>query len=348
MREAPAGRSRSKAAIPEAIVSALLQGGPSGSPLFFFGGRSEQGNVHLEPRPEDMLGGSGPDQETGPAGGPPLERLLAACASYSSVAVGFSAGVDSTVALWALTRTCGPARVLAVTACSPTFPQRELQEARELAGWIGAPHHVVPSDEMENESFRNNPANRCYFCKSELYAKLRAVADARGLVDVADGTNKDDEGDYRPGLRAAVEHRVRSPLREARLTKAEVREVARSAGLPNAEKPAFACLSSRIPYGEVITVEKLTRVGAAEDSLRALGFGQLRVRHHGDVARIEVPPADFPRALALAPRIVAAMREAGYLHAALDLAGYRSGSMNAALAHDREVGPAPAEPRARG
>jgi pyridinium-3,5-biscarboxylic acid mononucleotide sulfurtransferase len=261
----------------------------------------------------------------------PLARLLDACAGYRSAVVGFSAGVDSTVVLWALTRILGAARVLAVTACSPTFPERELREAHELAVRIGAPLRVVDSDEMANPAFRNNPTNRCYLCKTELYGKLREVALAAGFAEVADGTNLDDEGDYRPGLVAAAEHQVRSPLREARIAKAEVRAIARAAGLPNADKPAFACLSSRIPYGEVITVEKLSQVGAAEDALRALGFGQLRVRHHGDVGRIEVPPADFGRAVELAPRIVAALREAGYRHVALDLGGYRSGSLNPAL-----------------
>lgn len=283
----------------------------------------------------------------GSAGGGPAdagtraarERLLAVCAEYRSASVGFSAGVDSTVVLWALLETLGSERVLAVTACSPTFPERELAEARALATRLSAPHLIISSEEMADENFRNNPANRCYYCKTELYAKLREVADARGLAEVVDGTNLDDEGDYRPGLRAAAEHGVRSPLREARLTKAEVRAVARSADLPNADKPAFACLSSRIPYGEVITVEKLSRVGAAEEALRGLGFGQLRVRHHGDVARIEIPPADFPRALELAPRIVAAVRAAGFLHVALDLNGYRSGSLNAALGREGDAGP---------
>lgn len=279
----------------------------------------------------DVRHSADPDARAWVSAAAARERLLAACATYRSAVVGFSAGVDSTVALWALLRALGSSRVLAVTACSPTFPERELREAREIARQLSAPHLVIPSDEMANESFRNNPANRCYFCKTELYAKLRGVADARGLAEVVDGTNLDDEGDYRPGLRAAGEHAVRSPLREARLTKAEVRAVARSVGLRNADKPAFACLSSRIPYGEVITVEKLSRVGAAEDALRELGFGQLRVRHHGDVARIEVPPDDFPRVLQLAPRIVGALRAAGYLHVALDLEGYRTGSLNAAL-----------------
>ena len=265
------------------------------------------------------------------SGARPLERLLQASAAVPSAVVGFSAGVDSTVALWGLLRAIGPRRVLAVTACSPTFPERELGEARTLARRLGAPLHVVTSREMENPRFRNNPADRCYFCKTELYGRLRRVARERGYTDVVDGTNRDDEGDWRPGLAAAARHGVRSPLREARLTKAEVREVARAAGLPNADKPAFACLSSRIPYGEVITVEKLSRVGRAEDALRALGFAQLRVRHHGDVARIELPADDLPRAVELAPRIVAAVREAGYLHVALDLAGYRAGSLNAAL-----------------
>lgn len=248
-----------------------------------------------------------------------------------SAAVGFSGGVDSGVVLWALLRVLGQGRVLAVVACSPTFPTRELSEALALARWLQAPLHVVTAREMADPGFRNNGPARCYHCKSALYATLRSVADARGLAVIADGTNVDDEGDYRPGLRAAAERGVRSPLREAGLTKPDVRAVARAAGLPNAEKPAFACLSSRIPYGEVITVEKLARVEAAETALRELGFGQLRVRHHGDVARIEVPPGDFALAVELAPRVVGAVRAAGYLHVALDLAGYQPGSLNAAL-----------------
>jgi uncharacterized protein len=274
----------------------------------------------------ELVPGSGPAEPVGPR-----ERLLTAVAAYGPTVVGFSAGVDSTVVLWALVQALGAERVLAVTACSPTFPERELAEARALAARLAAVHLVISSDEMADENFRNNPANRCYFCKTELYSKLREVAEARGFAHVADGTNLDDEGDYRPGLVAAAEHAIRSPLREARLTKADVRAVARSAGLPNADKPAFACLSSRIPYGEVITVEKLSKVGAAEDALRELGFGQLRVRHHGDVARIEIPPADFARAFELGPRIVTALRAVGYLHVALDLDGYRTGSLNAAL-----------------
>ena len=243
----------------------------------------------------------------------------------------FSAGVDSTVVLWAVARVLGPARVLAVTACSPTFPVRELGEARSLARALGVRLHVVASREMANPEFRNNGPGRCYVCKTELYRRLREVADARGLAEVVDGTHRDDEGDWRPGLAAAAEHGVRSPLREAGLGKAEVRAIARAAGLGNAEKPAFACLSSRIPYGEVITVEKLARVGAAEDALRSLGFGQLRVRHHGDVARIELPSADLTRAVELAAEIVEAVRGAGYAHVALDLAGYRAGSLNEGL-----------------
>jgi uncharacterized protein len=245
--------------------------------------------------------------------------------------VGFSAGVDSTVVLWGLARALGSDRVLAVTACSPTFPVRELSEARDLARALAVRLHVVASREMANPAFRNNGPGRCYVCKTELYRRLREVADARGLAEIVDGTHRDDEGDWRPGLAAAAEHGVRSPLREAGLGKDDVRAIARLAGLANAEKPAFACLSSRIPYGEVITVEKLERVGAAEDALRGLGFPQIRVRHHGDVARIEMPPDDLARAVELAGPIVAAVRGAGYLHVALDLAGYRPGSLNEGL-----------------
>ena len=272
----------------------------------------------------------------GAPAGAPLDRLLRACAGYDSAVIGFSGGVDSTVVLWALTRARGPERVLAVTACSPTFPERELREALELAHRLAAPIHVIGSREMASERFRNNGPDRCYVCKTELYGRLRAVAGERGLALVADGTNLDDEGDYRPGLRAAREHGVRSPLRETGLTKAEVRAVARAAGLPNAEKPAFACLSSRIPYGEVITVEKLSRVGAAEDALRELGFGELRVRHHGEVARIEVPVDDIARlAGGLRADVLAAVRRAGFRMVAVDLAGIQSGAFTLPLVEVR-------------
>lgn len=273
---------------------------------------------------ESLIAPSSPPAPTGTR----LERLLAACAAIPSAVVGFSAGVDSTVVLWGLLRTIGRRRVLAVVAWSPTLPQRELADAKRLASEIDAPLLVVESEEMSDPRFRSNPADRCYFCKSELYSRLAAVARERGYAAVTDGTNLDDEGDWRPGLRAGAEHAVRSPLREARLTKADVRWIARAAGLRNADKPALACLSSRIPHGEVITLGKLAQVERAEEALRDLGFGQLRVRHHGDVARIELPAEDLARAVQQAASIVAAVRAAGYRHVALDLAGYRSGSLN--------------------
>ncbi|MFU8857199.1 MAG: ATP-dependent sacrificial sulfur transferase LarE, partial [Deferrisomatales bacterium] len=245
--------------------------------------------------------------------------------------VGFSGGVDSTFLLAVAREVLGD-RVLGVTATSETYPERERREAEELARSLGARHRIIVSEELDVPGFADNPKNRCYFCKKELFGKLREVADAEGLPHVLDGTNTDDRGDYRPGRQAARELGVRSPLDEAGLTKQDIRELSRALGLPTWDKPAFACLSSRFPYGVRITKEKVSQVGRAEEALRELGLRVLRVRHHGDVARLEVGPEEFERvANGLRDRVVAAVKAAGYAYVALDLQGYRTGAMNEVL-----------------
>ncbi len=204
-----------------------------------------------------------------------------------------------------------------------------MNEARELAGQIGGRHLVIVSEELDIPEFRDNPRNRCYYCKRELFGKLRDIADREGLEFVLDGTNVDDAGDHRPGRTAAAELRVRSPLEEAGFTKQDIRDLSREMGLPTWDKPAFACLSSRFPYGTAITPERVGQVGLAEESLRGLGFRTLRVRYHGAVARIELGDAEFGRAVGnLRDEVVRLVKAAGFIYVALDLQGYRTGAMN--------------------
>ncbi len=249
-------------------------------------------------------------------------------ADMGGCVIGFSGGVDSTL-LFAVAAEVLGNRALAVTATSKTYPERELNEARELASHIGGRHLVIVSEELDIPEFRDNPRNRCYYCKKELFGKLKAVADREGLGFVLDGTNIDDAGDHRPGRTAAEELQVRSPLEEAGFTKQDIRDLSRDMGLPTWDKPAFACLSSRFPYGTAITPERVGQVGLAEESLRGLGFRTLRVRYHGSVARIELGEGEFERATgALREDVVRLVKAAGFTYVALDLQGYRTGAMN--------------------
>ena len=247
-----------------------------------------------------------------------------------SVLVSFSGGVDSSYLLKIAHRTLG-SRALAATGLSQTYAREEMEEARIIASEIGAEHVLVDTAELTDPRYADNTHQRCFFCKSELYSRLKVLAESRGLHHVVDGSNADDLDDFRPGMRAARELGVRSPLQEVELTKSEIRLLSEALGLRTWDKPAVACLSSRFAYGDPITVEKLRQVAGAETAVRSLGFSGFRVRHHEDTARLEVPRDQFAKAIECADEIVAALRGAGYRHAVLDLAGYRSGSTNEVL-----------------
>lgn len=253
----------------------------------------------------------------------------------TTAAVAFSGGVDSTVVAKLATLALGRENAVCVIAKSESNTDEDLALAEAVAREHGLNLEIIAYSELAIGSYAENPANRCYFCKSELYGRLEGVATARGLAMVLDGSNADDAGDYRPGMKAVKERGVRSPLRECGVTKAQVRELARHFGLPNHDKPASPCLSSRIPYGRTITRAKLEQVGRAENYLRSLGLRELRCRHHGDVARLEVPVDEFPRVLEHREAIVAEFRRLGFLWVSLDLAGFRSGSLNAILHQTR-------------
>jgi pyridinium-3,5-biscarboxylic acid mononucleotide sulfurtransferase len=244
--------------------------------------------------------------------------------------VAFSAGIDSTFVLACAKEVLGD-RVLAITAASETFPERELQEAVELARTFGVRHEVIEIREMENPHFVANNPDRCYHCKAGLYGRVTELARERGILYVLDGANMDDLGDYRPGRQAAREYEIRSPLQEAGLYKEELRELAREMGVPNWNKPSFACLSSRIPYGDLITLEKVGQLDRGEEKLREFGFTQIRIRHHDKIARVEVPREEFAKAIEYAEEITAMLKEEGFAYVTLDLQGYRSGSMNETL-----------------
>lgn len=261
------------------------------------------------------------------------QRLTETLHSLHSVAVAYSGGVDSALVLKTAIDALGSENVVAVTGRSDSLGSDEFDAAVGLARNLSAEHVVLDTNEFDNPNYLANPANRCYFCKTTLYAAMASFVGERGLAAIVNGVNADDLGDYRPGLQAATEHAVRSPLADAGLTKAEVRELARQLGLPIYDKPASPCLSSRVPYGEPITPEKLRMIEAAEAFLRGLGIRQCRVRHHGNMARIEVPPAAIPQLAAqeIAAQVDAHLRSLGYQYVALDLRGFRSGSLNEPL-----------------
>ena len=266
-------------------------------------------------------------------------RLRELLAGYESVIVAFSGGADSAYLAWAATGVLGQS-ALCVTADSPSYPDRHRQLALTVAREAGLRHEIIQTSELERAEYRANPTNRCYYCKHELYTSLSGIASDRGIAVVADGSNADDRGDYRPGRQAAREFGVRSPLDEAGLTKVEIRELSRRAGLRTWDEPASACLSSRIPYHSEVTTEKLRAIERAEDVLRSMDFRVCRVRHHeltasgtgspSMLARLEIGADELPRALdpEIRGRLVREIRAIGYQHVTIDLQGYRMGSLN--------------------
>ena len=256
-------------------------------------------------------------------------HLYDVLASFESVIVAFSGGVDSAYLAWAATRVLGPA-ALCVTADSPSYPDYHRQLAVRVARDFGLHHEFVRTSEFQQAEYRANPVNRCYYCKSELYDVLSRLAASRGIAMIVDGSNADDRSDYRPGRTAAREFGVRSPLDEADLTKSDIRELSRRAGLPTWDEPASACLSSRIPYNSEVTTEKLGMIERAEAVLRHMGFRVCRVRHHDQLARLEIGADELNRALdpAVREHIVRELRAIGYQHVTIDLRGYRMGSLN--------------------
>ena len=266
------------------------------------------------------------------------DRLRELLRGMDGAVLAYSGGVDSSLLLKAASETRG-LHCIAVTAVSETYPEVELYPAQEFARTLGVMHRILPTEELSSDAFIRNDPDRCYYCKKELFGKLRQIADEAGIPFLLDGSNVDDLADHRPGMTAAREYSVRSPLIEAEFAKSEIRELAHRLKLPMWDKPSLACLSSRIPYGTRITSDVLKTIQSAENHLRGLGFHQVRVRHHGETARIEVDRDEFWRVLSEdhSRKITAFLKELGYTYVCLDLAGYRTGSMNEGVTRSRNA-----------
>lgn len=267
-----------------------------------------------------------------------LELLKDIIRKKGSAAVAFSGGVDSTF-LIRVAKEVLDDKLIAVTATSSTYPERELNEAIKYAKDFGVKHIIISSEELDIEGFASNPKNRCYYCKKELFTKVKEVALENGVEYVFDGSNLDDNGDYRPGMLAAKELLVVSPLKEAGLTKKDIRDLSKEYGLETWNKPAFACLSSRFPYGNKITLPKLKMIDKAEQFLLDMGIIQVRVRHHGEIARIEVAPEEREKFfnIEFMDKISSKFKEIGFIYTTLDIAGYRTGSMNEVLKEEEKI-----------
>ena len=261
-----------------------------------------------------------------------LDRLRENIRSLGSLAVGFSGGVDSSLLVFVAHEVLG-AQAIAVTGVDASVPEREVEEAKQFCAQRGIRHFLCPVDPLKEEGYRHNGPDRCYFCKHGIFTEVKRIAAANGIAYMAEGSNTDDLGDYRPGLRAVAELAVKSPLREAGLSKADIRLISKYLGLPSWSKPAYACLASRFVYGEEITEEKLRMIDRAEQFLIELGFFEERVRIHGNIARIEVPPKDIARLASeeIREAVYRELKDLGFLFVTLDLRGYRTGSMNATL-----------------
>jgi uncharacterized protein len=278
-----------------------------------------------EPKEKDVMNGEVSNETL-----EKLARLKQRIGAFKSAVIAFSGGVDSTF-LARVSRDVLGERALLVTATSSTYPYYELEEAKRLAEMLGMKQRIIVSEEIDIPGFSDNPPDRCYYCKNELFSLIRHIAEQEGFEAVFDGSNADDLKDYRPGMKALREQGVLSPLCESGLTKQEIRQLSGQMGLPTADKPTFACLASRFPYGERITREKLQRVGMVEKALRELGFTQFRVRSHGDLARIELTGQEMEKGWESRQTISGLCHKAGFAYAAIDLDGYRTGAMNEVL-----------------
>lgn len=258
------------------------------------------------------------------------KKLIDLLKQYKSAVIAFSGGVDSTFLSYSVREALGD-NILLVTATSSTYPSSELEEAKDLAKKMGLEHLVIHSEELEIPGFSENPPDRCYHCKKELFSQIKNIAREKNYDVVLDGNNADDLDDYRPGRKALKELDIISPLCEVGFTKHEIRKLSEKFGLPTANKPAYACLASRFPYGEKITANKLNRVGKAEQKIRELGFTLFRVRSHEDVARVEFIPQEMDKAWSVKDRISGICKDAGYAYVAIDIQGYRMGAMNEVL-----------------